>query len=784
MARSALEGVRWLSGVAVILMAPYLALAQAMPASSPAQPASVVAKPMPASSTAAASVPAPSTSAASGETLTPASGSSSAMSTPVNSAPLPPVPFAPANAAAATTPSAPNAWGGERSGNEPTLSDRVVSYSIDANLDAAAHRVTGSEQMTWRNRSDRPIASVYLHLYLNAFANQGSTFFTEREVLSAHGSSRGEASLKKGQWGWIDLTRVQQSGHDLKQTFVHPDGGPATDRTVVRIDLAEPVPPGGTLALDIGFVSQLPRVVERTGWFGDFNLVAQWFPKIGVLELPGERGATQVRWNVHEFHFNSEFYADFGLYNVHMTVPSDYTVGAVGQQQGAPQVANGKSTFHFVQGDVHDFAWVAAKGYKTMDGSYIGPGSPKVAVRVIYPPEYAASAKPVLQASIDSLRYFSQTLGAYPYRTLTAVVPPYNASEAGGMEYPTFFTAEGYAEVKPGTLTQYMLDFVTIHEFGHGYFYGILASNEFEEPMLDEGLNEYWDQRMLRARNQRVHLTTPFLKWLGIDPSMSGFEMERLGASLRRPTDPLGENSWDRFSSGSYGTVYSRTATAMHDLEERLGHSVMERAFAAYYRTWRFRHPSVADLRATLIDVSGNPKDVNEIFDQYVYGTAHVDDRVASIDTEEELPLEGSFFANGKRSEVDAAAWKKRVAEQRASWKKAHPTATADEGPFPWRSTITVVRDGAPVPQTLRVTFAGGSHRELRWNDDRRWARFAFTRPSKAISAELDPQQQVYLDANKLNDSYASKSNGAASRRWTAAAAAALETFYAFLGTL
>lgn len=785
MTRSAFGRARWLAGVALILMAPCIALAQAVPTSSPAQPTSMAAKPAPTSSATAGSVPARAASSTTVGQLGPASAGTTATSPIADAAALAPVPFAPASAAAVTVPSAPNAWGGERTGDEPTLSDRVVSYSIDAALNAKAHSVTGSEQMIWRNRSDRPIASVYLHLYLNAFANQGSTFFTEREVLSAHGRSRGAATLKKGQWGWIDLTRVQQGGQDLKQTFVHPDGGPDTDHTVVRIDLAQPVPAGGTLTLDIGFVSQLPRVVERTGWFGDFNLVAQWFPKIGVLELLGERGATQVRWNVHEFHFNSEFYADFGLYNVRMTVPSDYTVGAVGKQQGTPQTANGKTTYHYVQGDVHDFAWVAAKGYKTMDGTYTGPGSPEVAVRVIYPPEYAASAKPVLKASIDSLRYFSQTLGPYPYQTLTAVVPPYNASEAGGMEYPTFFTAEGYAEVKPGTAQQYLLDFVTIHEFGHGYFYGILASNEFEEPMLDEGLNEYWDQRMLRARKQLVHVTTPFMKWLGMDPSMSGFVMERLGANLRQPTDPLGENAWDRFSSGSYGTVYSRTATAMHDLEERLGHSVMERAFARYYQQWRFRHPSVADLRATLIDVSGDPKDVNEIFNQYVYGTAHVDDRVASIDTEEELPFEGSFVSkDGKRSEIDAAASKKNIAAKRASWEKAHPKAAAGEGPFAWRSTITVVRDGAAVPQTLRVNFADGSHRELRWDDDRRWARFVFTRPSKAVSAELDPQQRVYLDANKLNDSRTTKSNGAASRRWSAAAATALETFYAFLGTL
>lgn len=694
------------------------------------------------------------------------------------------IPLAGPAAAGVREPSAPNAWGGERSGSEPTLSDRVVGYRIDAELDAAKHAVSGREQMTWRNRSDRSVRSVYLHLYLNAFKNEGSTFFTERRVLTAHGHSRGAATLKKGQWGWIDLRRVQQGEAALKWNFVQPDGGPATDETVVKVDLAQPVGAGETLTLDIDFLSQLPRVVERTGWWGDFNLVAQWFPKIAVLELPGERGAKETRWNAHEFHFNSEFYADFGSYDVRLTVPSDYTVGAVGELQGEPVQAGGKTTYRYVQGDVHDFAWVAAKGYQALDGSYTGPGVPKVAVRVLYPPEYQASAAPVLKATTDSLDYFSRTLGPYPYRTVTAVVPPYNAAEAGGMEYPTFFTAEGYSKIDPRTSDQWEIDFVTIHEFGHGYFYGLLASNEFEEPMLDEGLNEYWDQRMLRERNQRILVPSSWAARLGIRPSMDVFAMERMGAGLKSPYDPLAQNAWIRFSSSSYGTVYSRTATAMHDLEERLGKPVLEKAFREYYRRWHFRHPSVADLRATLIDVSGDAKNVNEIFDQYVYGTAFIDDRIATIDNEEAVPQAGVFDKDGKRNEVEAEALDKQLDRQREDWRKAHPGAKGDGGPFPWRGTVTVVRDGAPVPQLLRVTFADGSHEDVRWNDERRWARFTFEKPSKIVSAELDPDRTILLDANKLNDSRTDQYNGAASRRWTADAAALLQAFYSFLVTL
>src|SRR5690625_5168306 len=430
-----------------------------------------------------------------------------------------PIPFASAHATNFTVPSAPDAWGGPRTAADATLSDRVTRYIIKATLDPDKHTIDATERMTWRNRSKRPVDKVYFHLYLNAFANPGSLFFTERRMLAGSGHARGRASLGKDQWGYIELKQVMQDGRPVSWRYVHPDGGPKTDHTVVEFDLPEPVPAGGTLTLDITFHDKLPRVVERTGFFGNFNMVAQWFPKIGVLELPGERGATHARWNVHAFHFHSEFYADYGSYDVTLTVPKDYVVGAVGVQQGEPVVHGDTATWRFVQHDVEDFAWMAAPGYRSMTTTWTGEGSPEVTVKVLYPPGYEASAKPILKATTDSLTYFSDTLGPYPYTTVTAIVPPYNADEAGGMEYPTLFTAEGMSRVTPGTLSQYMIDYVTIHEFGHGYFMGIIGSNEFEEPMLDEGMNRYWDNRMLAQRKQRLHMTTPLLRWLGIDPS-------------------------------------------------------------------------------------------------------------------------------------------------------------------------------------------------------------------------------------------------------------------------
>ncbi len=693
------------------------------------------------------------------------------------------IPLAGADAAAVTVPSAANAWGGARTGAEATLSDRVVDYRIRATLDPVKHRIDGQERLGWRNRSDRPVRAVYLHLYLNAFEGQGSTYYTEQRNLGS--GFRTEVAVKDGGWGHVELKSILQDGKPVAWTFVHPDGGPASDHTVVRLDLPAPVAAGATTALEIGFQDQLPRVVARTGYFGSFHLVGQWFPKIGVLELAGERGATAPRWNVHEMHLHSEFYADYGAYDVSLTVPHDYTVGATGEEVGAPQRHGDLLTHRFVQGDVHDFAWTADKRTaKPLEGIYTGPGSPPVKVRVLYPPEYAASAAPALKATIDSLKYFSDTLGPYPYKTVTVVIPPYNAEEAGGMEYPTFFTAEGYATVAPDTLASYLLDFVTIHEFGHGYFYGLIGSNEFEEPMLDEGLNEYWDLRMIRERGERMHLTSPLLRRLGFDPAMDAFEGERASASTNEPADPLGFNSWDRLSSASYGTVYSRTAMTMHDLEAHLGRAVTEAAFKEYYRRWRFRHPGTADLRETLAEVSGRRALVESYFNQQVYSTGKVDDRIDALTSIEQKPLPGTAQRNGRWVETSDKQASQLADKQRAAWKKLHPKARGGEGPFPYLTTVTLRRAGATVPQVLQVKFADGSRETVRWNDSRRWARFTWLKASKAVSAELDPQRMNLLDNNKLDDSRSLRADGSASRRWTSDAAALLQTLFSLLVTL
>ncbi|PJK09970.1 peptidase M1 [Lysobacteraceae bacterium NML08-0793] len=603
------------------------------------------------------------------------------------------IPLASADAAAVPTPSAADAWGGVR-----THARHVANYRIHARLDAQKHRIHGQQTLTWHNRSSQPVCAVYLHLYLNAFS-EGSTFLAER----AQTGFAFRSGLSVGEQGYIQLQNITQNGKPARWQFVQPDGGPASDRTVIRLELPSPVAAGASTTLDMDFSSQLPRVIARTGYFGSFHLVAQWFPKIAVLELPGERGATAPRWNAHEFHLHSEFYADFGHYDVSIDVPADYTVGATGELVEKHN-ANGRAIYRYVQGEVHDFAWMADnRTAKPLQAQWKNPAGGSVQVQVLYPPEYADQAPRVMQTLLDALDYFSLNLAPYPYRTVTAVIPPLHAEEAGGMEYPTFFTMMGFADFKPGGHEQYLLEFVTVHELGHSYFQGILASNEFEEPLLDEGLNQYWNHRMWRERGRQVPLAPGWLARLHRMPSMDAFALERLGAGLHAPLDPLGSNSWQWRSSASYGTVYSRSATLFDSIERQVGSAAMTRAMRLYYQRWKFRHPSIADLREALIEGTGQREIIERSFAQHIYQASVVDDGISAFQSEK---TDGQNF----------------------------------------RTTLTLHRRGADVPQTVRVRFADGSYETVHFSGQKPSFTFEWVKPVRAELAQIDPQQHYTLD--------------------------------------
>ena len=150
------------------------------------------------------------------------------------------------------------------------------------------------------------------------------------------GQLRGdEAGDKPEDWGWIDVASMKTAaGVDLRPgaRFIQPDGNDPGDETVLLVPLPRPFAPHGEITLDIAFRAKLPKIFARTGFVRDYFLVGQWFPKIGVYEPAGMRDRTSGGWNCHAFHANSEFYADYGNFDVTFTVPSRFVVGATGKR--------------------------------------------------------------------------------------------------------------------------------------------------------------------------------------------------------------------------------------------------------------------------------------------------------------------------------------------------------------------------------------------------------------------------------------------------------------------
>jgi hypothetical protein len=645
-----------------------------------------------------------------------------------------------------------------------TATKPIASYELTARLDPKAKAIEGGEILTWLNDSPDEIRELQFHLYMNAFKNEKTTFLRE-----SGGASRGYPIEKDG-WGWIDVKRLQvEGGPDLTRAirFIQPDDGNPDDQTVIAVPLPAPVKPGGTIRLAIDFYTKLPKVFARTGYRRDFYMVAQWFPKIGVWEKAGERYAAKGGWNCHQFHAMSEFYADYGAYRAALTVPSNYVVGATGVlEERHENPGAGTTTYRFVEQDVHDFAWTASPVYQRIERRFVADreagarevaamakllGLPESHVRLtdvqmilLIQPEHAAQIERHFKAVTNALKYYGLWYGAYPYRTITIVDPPYGAGGAGGMEYPTLFTAGTswwVGDDEPGP------EAVIIHEFGHQYWYGMVGSNEFEEAWLDEGINSYSTTRVLAAAYPAPRFPIdlagiPMGGWLGA-PTLNWNTLDRAGYLALPKDDIVVRNAWEFYDAASYAVnSYPRSAVTLQTLERRLGTPAMSRVMRAYFQRWKYRHPTTRDFIQVVNEVSG--KDMQWFFDQFLFGSNILDYRVGSVECSKAGARRGVFDTPKGRITIDA-----REAERldRQSEQKKQPES--------YECEVKIQREGEAVfPVQVRVRFKNGETIERSWDGKYRWAKFRFTRPSAIESVAVDPGYNILLDANFANNSH------------------------------
>ncbi len=488
----------------------------------------------------------------------------------------------------------------------------VASYTIAIRYDPETHQLAGEQTIRYTNRTDTPFPDLVFHLYLNAFRSEQTLWM--REAGPGH---RG-FTFNPEHNGWARIESLALSdGTALTVAAVD------ADETLVRAELPRPIAPGETVTLQLIFSAQLPEVFARTGWAddGDFVMAGQWFPKLGVWE--GADG-----WNAHPFRANNEFYADFGIYEVAITLPEGWITGASGVSLGEPERNDyGMETHHYRAEHVIDFAWTASPRYRELVRDVDG-----VTVRVLHYPGMRGTARRILRATEGGLRLYSEWYGPYGmglYPHLTVVAIPPDAGGAGGMEYPTLFTvgAMGTGNLLPACVK--LLEIETVHELGHQWFQSVVATNEAEEPWLDEGFTDYITTRAMEALHDGAMFDCG--GW-----SFSYLENHRFSYAFQ--PDVVGARAaWEYNDLMEYAVAtYSKPALALITLERIVGEEAMLDFMRAYYTRYAFAHPSTQDVWDVMAETLGQEM-ADGFFETWIFGSGTLDWRIAELGETEAL---------------------------------------------------------------------------------------------------------------------------------------------------
>ncbi|HEY8399726.1 MAG TPA: M1 family metallopeptidase, partial [Cytophagaceae bacterium] len=484
-----------------------------------------------------------------------------------------------------------------------------VNYTISVKLDDQNHSLKGYEEVQYINNSPDRIHFIYFHLWPNAYKNDATPFARQQD----HSKEKPFLFSKDNVRGYIDSLDFKVDGFKVETRF--EDG--IID--IVRVFLPKPLDPGDTAIITTPFYVKLPNTFSRLGHAGQSYQISQWYPKPAVYDRKG--------WHPISYLDQGEFYSEFGKFDVSITLPENYIVGATGQLQNpeelewlnqldsitrtksfksqpprpVPPSSSKYKTLRYVQDSIHDFAWFADKRFNVVKGEVTLPHSArKVTTWQLFLDENALAWHRHRNDINDAVYYYSLWVGDYPYTQITAVDGALSAGS--GMEYPMV------------TVT---IPEAIIHEVGHNWFYGILASNEREYAWLDEGVNSYIENRIAEMRDPEEgtlsFLTkSPLFRNLLDLHDIKASQLNNLGYQMAasRGKDQPCELHSKYYTKNNYGTiVYMKTSEMMKYLAAYLGQKRFDAAMQQYYEQWKFKHPYPEDMQQVFEEVTGENLD-------------------------------------------------------------------------------------------------------------------------------------------------------------------------------
>ncbi|MBK7878532.1 MAG: M1 family metallopeptidase [Planctomycetes bacterium] len=724
-----------------------------------------------------------------------------------------------------------------------------ADYAIQVRYEEAERALVGSERIQWHNTTRDDVPDLWFHLYWNGFANNRSTHLSE-----SGGELRGvELS---DEWGWQRVTalRVRDQDRTASIEWRPVDDGRAEDKTVFRVKLDPPARPDEVVTIHVDWEARVPRVRRRTGYKDDFLFIAHWFPKLGVYE-------GGIGWNCHQFHAMTEFFSDYGVYDVRLDLPAKYAgkIGASGVQVEPDAVADGRVVARFVAPSpidqrtpdstgklplVHDFTWTADPKYvkrafrfqwddwapryeAEVDRVALALGRSKdeirlrdVDVTVLLQPEHADQDRRHFEATSTALFFYGLWFGEYPYEHMTCVDPAWGGGAAGGMEYPTLFTAGSRMHTFP---RMHSPESVTVHECGHQFWYGLVGNNEFEAAWMDEGFNTFTQNEAIAKHYGGSARTTEYaglyfdgapvarepggglvgdllaarripagswkleplpasgvLDWWKSQPLLTFSRgtndprwNDRNGYLADPDSDPVDTFGWRYVDSQSYRqNSYRRTAVNLRSLQGMVGEERFLRGMRTYSERYRYAHPYADDFFDAFSE--GAQADAAEFFEQAFRSTATVDWSVEVRQRKVSEPAGWFLDAKGE--------WVKRE-------KAAEPSEKSAKG---WLPDVLVRRKGVLyLPLELQVGFEDGTHERFLWSvDEQRRASWwrpieaGTVREKKVVSAVLDPKRVYFLDLDMSNNQWYEATSVATPVRWSERVLSQCSQLLHFLGGL
>jgi hypothetical protein len=529
-------------------------------------------------------------------------------------------------------------------GHSQDYFQQEVNYVISVELDDVNHVLRGQESFEYINNSADELEFIYVHIWPNAYKD-GDTELAKQ--LRAQGNEI-LTNAPDSITGYIDSLDFKVNDQDVEWTY-HPE---LVD--VVKLSFAKPLKSGESYTISTPFKVKLPSgQVSRLGHVGESYQITQWYPKPAVYDVDG--------WHEMPYLTQGEFYSEYGSFDVSITLPKNYVVGATGDLQTKselafleekakateekvaalstgkkvnrrsntpfPKSSQEKKTIRYIQSNVHDFAWFADKRYDVLKGEVELPHSGrKVTSWAMFVPQNIELWQKAVEYINDGTYYYSKWNGDYPYNQVTAVDGTISAG--GGMEYPNV-TVIGNTGSAQG------LETVIVHEVGHNWFYGILGSNERVHGWMDEGLNTLNEVRYFMTKypdNEALAETIPLFDFHGLHYHDQNDLLYRIAQSTGQD-QPIETHS-ACFGSFNYGVVmYQKTGLVFDYLRHYLGDEKFDKAMHAYYEEFEFKHPQPHDIERVFNETLG--ENFDWVFHQLIETTERLEARLGRVKSSE-----------------------------------------------------------------------------------------------------------------------------------------------------